>query len=225
VGAFLSLILFGILQAQAFTYWRNCEKDGLWMKLFIGILVTLDALNSAFTIAWMYKLLIDSWGDMTPLLVVDWLAASQPITAGVIQCLVQLFFVRRLHYIAGQNWLTCFILVCVLLTVVGSVGGGIAIFLFKEYARLSEIQWISEVWGVAATIADISITVAMTHHLRRAKGNFVATDRVLDRIIHLTLQNGFLMSFWALLNTCLWVFVSLYYNLRLIPHTYSPLDS
>ncbi|KZP20600.1 hypothetical protein FIBSPDRAFT_742145, partial [Athelia psychrophila] len=158
-------------------------RDGQWMKLYVGILVTLDILNSAFAMAWMYKLLIDGWGDMAPFLVVDWLFASQPMTSGVIQCVAQLFFVRRLHYIAGQNWLTGFILVCALLTVVVTIGVGVAMFLFKEYARTSEPRWVSAIWGVAATVADVSITVAMSYYLRRARGNFVATDRLLDRVI------------------------------------------
>ncbi|KZP16461.1 hypothetical protein FIBSPDRAFT_1047540 [Athelia psychrophila] len=154
----------------------------------------------------MYKLLINSWGDIAPFLVVEWLFASQPMTSGVIQCLVQLFFVRRLHYIADQHWLPGFVLVCALLAVVGGVGGGLAGLLVKEYARASELEWVAAVWGVGSTVADISITVALTYHLRRARGNFVVTDRLLDRIIRLTLQDGFLMSFWALLSLCLWVF-------------------
>lgn len=131
----------------------------------------------------MYTLLVNGWGDISPFLVVDWLFASQPIASGVVQSLVQLFFVRRLHYIAGRNWLTGFIFACALLTVIGGVGGGVALYVFKEYARASELEWVTAIWGVAATVADISITVAMTYYLRRARGNFAATDRLLDRII------------------------------------------
>ncbi|KZP12121.1 hypothetical protein FIBSPDRAFT_168833 [Athelia psychrophila] len=52
--------------------------------------------------------------------------------------------------------------------------------------------------------ADITITVAMTYHLRRAKGTFQRTERLLDRIIILTLQNGSLTTLLALFNVCLY---------------------
>lgn len=133
--------------------------------------------------------------------------AADPMLAGLIAFQVQMFFAWRLHIIgstrypelvaqkppwssllaeyviAKQNWLTSFICICSFATLLGGMGTGMAILWIKEYTLFLRFEPIASVWGISAAVADFTITVAMTYHLRRAKGGFEATDRLLDRVI------------------------------------------
>ncbi|KZP18612.1 hypothetical protein FIBSPDRAFT_1046113 [Athelia psychrophila] len=237
IGCFLSLILFGIILAQAFTYYQHCEKDGLRLQVFVGILVALDAVSTSLAMAWVYGLFIHGWGNAAALQMDNWLIAADPMLAGGIACIVQLFFAWRLHIIgstrypelvtrepprssalaeyviAKQNWLTAFICICSFATLLGGIGTGIGVLWVKEYTHFLRFEPIASVWGVSAAVADFTITVAMTYHLRRAKGGFEATDRLLNRVIQLTLQNGLLTSLTAFLNLWLYLFLTKPYDI------------
>lgn len=60
---------------------------------------------------------------------------------------------------------------------------GIAVLWVGDYSLFMEFKPVVSMWGVSASVADLTITVAMTYHLHRAKGGFEATDRLLDHII------------------------------------------
>ncbi|KAF7980705.1 hypothetical protein HWV62_37165 [Athelia sp. TMB] len=182
IGVFISLILFGII---VFTYFQNCDKDPLWQKLFVGTIFLLDTLSSVLAMAWMYYLLIDNWGQIEAFTFGDWLLAADPMVAGVIAFMVQLFFAWRIHIVAKTVWLTLAIVICAFLTLCGGLGTGIAVLWVKEYALFANFQQIATIWLISASMGDIGITISLTHHLRRRKGTFRATDRLLDRIIQL----------------------------------------
>lgn len=165
----------------------------------------------------MYHLFIDGWGDITYFESSDLLLALDPITAGIVAFLVQLFFAWRLHIIAAQPVLTIFIVALSLLTVAGAVGTGIVVYLTKEFIYFQRplVRQITCIWLISTAVADICICGALTFHLRRRRGSYDATDRLLDRIIRrecfllswtvcactnylpVTVQNGLLTSLLA----------------------------
>lgn len=131
----------------------------------------------------MYRLFIDGWGDLTAFETGTWLLASDPMLAGIIACMVQLFFAWRLQIISKQWWLTAFIAICSVATVCGAVGTGIAVLWVEKFTLFQTFEPIVIVWEVSGVVADVTIAIAMTYYLRRYRGSFEATDRLLDRII------------------------------------------
>ncbi|KZP27535.1 hypothetical protein FIBSPDRAFT_1040088 [Athelia psychrophila] len=215
IGVFISLVLYGIIVAQVFTYYQYSEKDPLWQKVFVGILFSLDSLSSALAMAWMYQLLIDNWGNIVAFESGDWLLGSDPMVAGVVAFMVQLFFAWRIHIIAGQPLLTMGIVACSFATLCGGIGTGIAVLWVKNYALFASFRPIAIVWLISATVGDISITVALTYHLRRRKGTFAATDRMLDRIVQLTIQNGLLTALVSIVDMTLYLSTPIPYHIAL----------
>ncbi|KZP05266.1 hypothetical protein FIBSPDRAFT_967434 [Athelia psychrophila] len=139
-------------------------------------------------------------GHIAKLVKVNPLSAVACAAIGLTQCAVQLFFAWRLHIISAipyqsstfslrgfmitkQHWLTVFICICSLPTLVGYVGTGLAALLVKDYLHLASIAPIVLTSGFSTVVADVLITLAMTYHLHRAKGTFARTDRFLDHII------------------------------------------
>ncbi|KZP12890.1 hypothetical protein FIBSPDRAFT_961065 [Athelia psychrophila] len=246
VGAFFNAILLGIMLAQAFTFAQNSERDPLWLKIYIGSLVALDTTTSIFTTAWIYSLFIVGWGDNTVFTWADWFSASHCIFFGIIPCMAQMFFAWRLHRIsqyytrliqdpssartwgdfivAKQPYFTKFIIVCSCFTLLGGIGTFAATIWLREYALFYKFAPIASVWGASAATTDVSIAIAMTYHLRRAKGTFEATNRLLDRIIQNTLQNGFLTAIFCLTTLVLYLFIPQPYYLTgtfILPKIYS----
>lgn len=131
----------------------------------------------------MYQLLIDNWGNIVAFESGDWLLAVDPMVAGMVAFMVQLFFAWRIHIIASKPILTIAIVLCSLFTLCGGIGTGIAVLWVKDYALFANFRQIAIIWLISATVGDISITAALTYHLRRRKGSFEATDRLLDRIV------------------------------------------
>lgn len=153
----------------------------------------------------MYRLLIEDRGDITMLAKADPLPAAVDTIIGLTLCIVQLFFAWRLHIIGTtiypglaqpsvfslrgftitrQHWLTLLISICSLVPLVGDVWTGIASLpRATDYVHPASIAPIDVTSGCFTIVADILITWAMTYHLRRAKGTFARTDRLLDRII------------------------------------------
>lgn len=131
----------------------------------------------------MYYLFVDNWGSIEAFTTGDWLLAADPMVAGIIAFMVQGFFAWRIHVISKDAFLTSFIVICSVLTLCGGIGTGIAVLWVQSYARFAEFRQIAVIWLISAVVGDVSITAALTYHLRRRKGNFEATDRLLDRIV------------------------------------------
>lgn len=53
----------------------------------------------------------------------------------------------------------------------------------SSYARFAEFQPIATIWLVSSVVADIGISVTLTVHLRRRRGAFARTNKLLDDII------------------------------------------
>ncbi|KZP26295.1 hypothetical protein FIBSPDRAFT_928731 [Athelia psychrophila] len=224
IGVFLSLMLLGIVISQVFTYYQNYERDPLWLKWFVAVMFALDLLSSVLAIAWMYQLLIDNWGQIAAFTQGDWLLAADPMLAGIVACMAQCFFAWRIYVLTSSRWLTAIIACCAVVTACGGIGTGIAVLWVKKYTLFLTFKQITVLWLVSAAVGAIGITISLTYHLRRRKGSFEATDKVLDRIIQLTIQNGFFTAIVAITDVCMYLAVPLPYHMALsflMPKLYS----
>ncbi|KZP13817.1 hypothetical protein FIBSPDRAFT_868948 [Athelia psychrophila] len=224
IGVFLSLILFGIVVSQTFAYYDNCDKDPRWLKWFVAILFAWDLLSSILAIAWMYELLIDNWGQIAAFTHGDWLLAGDPIIIGIVASMAQGFFAWRVYVITSSRWLAAFIATCAVTTGLAGIGTGIASLWVREYVLFVNFKQVMVIFLVSAAVGDFSITVLVTYHLRRRKGTFEATDKILDSIIRLTIQNGFITGIIAILDLCVYFASPLPYHMGisfLMPKLYS----
>lgn len=177
---------------------HTIPSDRLWQKLLVGTLVILDVLSSVLAMMWFYTLFINGWGNIAAFASADWLLAADPMIAGVVAGLVELFFAWRLHVLGNRYWLTIFIIACALFTFLGGVGTGIAVYWVGNFALLGAIRPIVMLWQISAVVADITITVTLTYHLRYRRTSIRATDRLLDRIT----QREYLMSDFLSPRSC-----------------------
>ncbi|GJE92039.1 hypothetical protein PsYK624_081920 [Phanerochaete sordida] len=76
LGIFLNTLLYGAVIVQAQMYYVNFRKDCIGIKAYVAILLLADTLNTSFNIAWIYKVLVNNFGNMDALMTADWLNAS-----------------------------------------------------------------------------------------------------------------------------------------------------
>ncbi|EIN08873.1 hypothetical protein PUNSTDRAFT_68337 [Punctularia strigosozonata HHB-11173 SS5] len=83
---------------------------------------------------------------------------------------------------------------------VGGIGTAIAIRFIPEFTQYQRFRAVVIVWLISAAACDTAITISLTWNLRRHKTGFAATDRLVDKIIRTTVQNGLITSIWAIMD-------------------------
>ncbi|KZP28258.1 hypothetical protein FIBSPDRAFT_927675 [Athelia psychrophila] len=202
LGAFISLVLLGIIVAQAFTYFQNYDRDPIWQKAFVGVLVAFDMASSGMVMSWMYNLLVNGWGDITYFEARSWYLAMDPISVGIIAFMVQLFFAWRLHVIAASRWLTLLIVVISFATLCGAIGSAIAVLIVRDFTNFGRagVRGVTCVWLISTAVADVFICGALTYYLLRQKGTHAGAGHLVDRVTRLSIQNGLLTTLLALVT-------------------------
>ncbi|PBK89897.1 hypothetical protein ARMGADRAFT_1015032 [Armillaria gallica] len=192
---------------QLYIYFDRYPKDNVWLKVFIVVLFTLDVLNSVFTIMWVYKFLIDNFGNLVALNKADWTVMTDPILTGVMSGMVQVFFAWKIWVLTKNYFYVGAILICALTSSAGGVAASITAVPIMDSADWNELRSklykLSLVWLAPAALGDLIITVVITIHLQRAKGSIRRTNRLLNKIIRLTMQNGLLTATVALIDLIL----------------------
>ncbi|KAK0480705.1 hypothetical protein IW261DRAFT_1135327 [Armillaria novae-zelandiae] len=207
ISVFLSILLLGAMIVQLYIYFDRYPKDRVWLKVFIVVLFTLDILNSVFVIMWVYKLLIDNFGNFAAFTKSDWTVMSDSLLAGIMAGMVQGFFAWKIWILTKNYFYVGVIVICALTSSAGGIATSIGGFRIIDSADWNELRnkldKLSLVWLAPAALGDLVITVVITISLQRAKGSIRRTNRVLNRIIRLTMQNGLLTATVALIDLIL----------------------
>ncbi|KZT03225.1 uncharacterized protein LAESUDRAFT_660289 [Laetiporus sulphureus 93-53] len=72
IGAFVSAVLFGVTNLQAFIYFQRYSSDGVWSKLTVCWLWLLDAVHLAFVVHMVYWYLVTNYFNPLELTVIVW---------------------------------------------------------------------------------------------------------------------------------------------------------
>ncbi|KAK0465920.1 uncharacterized protein EV420DRAFT_1709271 [Desarmillaria tabescens] len=194
MSVFLSILLLGALLVQLYIYFDRYPKDNIWLKVFVIVLFTLDVLNSLFVLMWVYKLLIDNFGNLVAFTKSDWTITTDPFLLGIMAGMVQGFFAWKIWVLTKNYYYVGAVVICALTSSVGGIVTSIIGFLVIDSTNWDglrdKLDRPSLVWLIPAALGDLIIAVVITICLQRAKGSIRRTNRILNRIIRLTMQNG-----------------------------------
>ncbi|KAK0501018.1 hypothetical protein EDD18DRAFT_1147024 [Armillaria luteobubalina] len=162
---------------QLFIYFDRYPKDNIWLKVFVIVLFTLDVLNSVFVLMWVYKLLIDNFGNLVAFTKADWTATTDPLLAGIMAGMVQGFFAWKIWVLTKNYFYVGVIVLCAFII-------GFLVNNSVDWDGLRDkLDAPSLVWLIPAALGDLIIAVVITICLQRAKGSIRRTNRILNRII------------------------------------------
>ncbi|KAF9022352.1 hypothetical protein BDZ89DRAFT_1070745 [Hymenopellis radicata] len=213
IGIFVSLVLMGIIVSQTWNYYNNYPEDSKWLKLYVSSVFLVDFMSSFFLLWWMYDLLINDWGNIIPYTQLHWALATDPILEGLIGPMVQAYYAWRIHVISGTYWVSGIIMCCSLMALGGGIAGTHAAATLVTFEALAGAKVTVIFWLLPAAISDLIIALALTYYLRKHKGRFQASDKVLDKIIRMTVQNGLLTAVTAVVDVIMYFTVTTPYHI------------
>ncbi|GJE92018.1 hypothetical protein PsYK624_081710 [Phanerochaete sordida] len=194
LGIFLNTLLYGAVIVQAQMYYVRFRRDRVGYKAFVGVLLVADTLNTSFNIAWIYKVLVDNFGNKDSLMVSDWLNASEHAMAGLVAMMCQMFYARRIYILTRKKSITALITVTSCLTGICATGTAIAVGMRPEFSRLQSLKAVVLPWLISNTICDVTIAVTLSAFLSKRKTGFERTDALIKKIIFTTISNGLLTA-------------------------------
>ncbi|EGN98316.1 hypothetical protein SERLA73DRAFT_183263 [Serpula lacrymans var. lacrymans S7.3] len=205
IGVILNVALYGIMITQTFLYFTTYKKDRLWMKFFVSFLFIADTVNAVFDIVYIYDSLVVHFGDDTYLATANWVFGTDPAMTGIIGSMVQAFFAWRVYIISRNLWTTCAILGCAAAGCLCSIGTSIGIGIVPQFIEFQKFQVVVIIWLVCAALGDVLITISLVWHLNTHKTGFSSTDDVINRIVKLTVQTGFITAVWAVVDLVIYL--------------------
>ncbi|THH27351.1 hypothetical protein EUX98_g6838 [Antrodiella citrinella] len=183
---------------QSVNYWTTYRRDPTWMKLYVGLLLFADTLNSVFNMAWIYNVLVNNFGNDAALERADWLFESQEAMAGITAMFVQLFYAWRIHVLLRNVWIVSMVVITSLVAGFSGVGTAIAVSIRPDFAGFQHLKVIVIIWLVGSAVCDILIAMTLLIHLRKYRTGILAPDTVLTRITRVIMSTGLLTSTFAL---------------------------
>ncbi|KAI9451222.1 hypothetical protein BJY52DRAFT_126078 [Lactarius psammicola] len=98
IGVVLSAIIYGITWQQGYAYYTiHGNKDRLFLKILVSLLMVLDSVNLAFAAHGSYITSITNFGDYAADAHLPWSIPSIGITGMFLEVLIQHFYAYRVY--------------------------------------------------------------------------------------------------------------------------------
>ncbi|KAH8825890.1 hypothetical protein DL96DRAFT_1610160 [Flagelloscypha sp. PMI_526] len=213
VGAFLHNILFGILIVQVYIYYSFFPKDKRSIKALVYSVFLIELAQTLMRAFDAYNNEVVHWGDPDFVGthvghrgdVLTWL--SMPILTAISGGIVQVYFGYRIYIFSKSIWVASAIWLPALL----QVGSGLGVGLVDKVQRHGgaantkgaagniNTTIVLTIWLVTTLVTDILIAGLLTYYLYSMKSGIKESDRLVTRIIRLTVETGSLTAVAAIL--------------------------
>ncbi|KIK57220.1 hypothetical protein GYMLUDRAFT_173227 [Collybiopsis luxurians FD-317 M1] len=200
IGYSFNLILYGIMITQVYLYFNTFKKDRLWMKILVIILFIADTMNTLFDALYLYDSLIIHFVDYSNIQSFSVFHRSQSFYSALIAGAVQLFFSWRVKVLTTNWWLVAIVGLAAITGLVGGLITAYEVGVTPRFVDFRSFKWSVIMWLAGECFGDITITSVLPAHQRKHKTGFQASDELVDRIIRLTVQTGFVTALCATLD-------------------------
>ncbi|KAE9398848.1 hypothetical protein BT96DRAFT_994549 [Gymnopus androsaceus JB14] len=221
IGFMFNTLLLGVLTVQVHHYQTTFKKDKAWMKTFVYILYLCNIVNTVLMADYLYNSLIVHFADVEYLQRANWVFASDPALTGIIATCVQIFFSWRVKVLTRSNLTALPVLALTVAGCVGALVSAVEISFFPRFTDFVDFKAWVLLWLLGQSAADVMITLVLVLHLwyerrrreflwiqvtniaafqRRHKTGFPTSDEIVDKIIRLTVQTGFITTVCAIVD-------------------------
>ncbi|KAI0799564.1 hypothetical protein BC629DRAFT_182469 [Irpex lacteus] len=197
----MAFLLFGIAVMQLYNYSLYYTRDSLPIKITVYGVFLLDVFQSLTVAVLGYYELCSGWGRPLKLLELNWTFSAVPFVTGLVAAWVQGFYAWRIYKIGEWKILPALIIAIALMQFSAALSIAIGVPTLKDVTELHLQYRRTIVWLGGAVAADVIIAVAMLYLLftvRRSK--FERTQRVINRLIKLTVETGVVTATSALME-------------------------
>ncbi|QRV92307.1 hypothetical protein RhiJN_20325 [Ceratobasidium sp. AG-Ba] len=194
LGAFLNVLLYGVLLTQVILYFVVHKKDKTWIKLMVLWLLVLETLNSIFDVGFVYRYMIDLFGNFEAIQHSHWFFHIEPLMTVIIASTTQCFFAWRVTRLTERPWVGWCIAGAVFIQFLAGAATTAGAWVVVDFARFSELKIPICVWLAMSAAIDVTITGVLTWYLHSHRTGFPGTDDVITRVIRCKLYTNSLMS-------------------------------
>jgi len=193
---YLSLILYGIVIAQTYTYALHAKDDPFILKLTVTVVGVLETVHMALMLhsTYLYSALDFGHPQLLPLIPVS--AGASVMLGMVITACVQMFYIRRIYILSAKNWLlTTIVSVMLFVRVPFSFTAGALMYTLHTWnefrVQIGPLVAVCVGLGLSAVV-DITIASMLIYYLYKARTGFKSTDRLIHTLMAYTVNSGFI---------------------------------
>jgi len=203
-GPMINWGLYGALCVQTYVYSYNFPDDKWYLKALAYFVFLLETVQTALTGADVYFWFMAGFGNIERLKDSNFSPIDSPTIDAFISLIVQGFFCYRIWTLNKRAlWICLLIAVLAVVQAIGAAWGGIKSATLGTYSVVKPGQYL---WLITSALADILIALVMTFQLRKMsahEGRF--SNRVVPRIVQLTIETNTLTASVALISFVLYV--------------------
>ncbi|TCD61562.1 hypothetical protein EIP91_008253 [Steccherinum ochraceum] len=210
ISQFMNWGLFGVLTVQLYIYYLAFPGDPRHRKLTVAMLYALETVQLILTTHDAFITYAAQWGDLAHVDGIKTLWIGIPIMTGLIGCVVQLFYARRVLLISrGNFWITGAVVITAITQAGLSIWAGVVA---REIGQLTILPWshnfnVFVVWLGTTAFCDLIITLSISYYLYKARRSLASrrTSIIVTRLIKLTIETGFVTAASAIVEAILFV--------------------
>ncbi|KAJ7611682.1 hypothetical protein FB45DRAFT_314326 [Roridomyces roridus] len=210
IGTLLNWALFGMLIIQTAMFFIAFPSDPKLTKLLVLAIFILEFVQTFSNGRDMMRVFGIDWGNLEVLDEVGWAWFSTPVMGSIIASVGQVFYARRL-FILGQRhvWLPALVILVSAVQLGAGIWTGVNICRAGRFSLLQEDNVAATAtWLATTAICDLLIVAGTVFYLIGARTPEFrqTTNKVLMRIILMTVETGLLTAVFAIVD--LYLFAS-----------------
>ncbi|KAH8834673.1 hypothetical protein DL96DRAFT_1704265 [Flagelloscypha sp. PMI_526] len=199
IGFFFNLFLCGVLVVQVYIYYMAFGKDQLGIRAIVYSVFILELAQTLMKCVDRFQIDVESYTNPGVLndQKTSWFAI--PILTACTSGIVQAFFGFRV-YVFSKSWIMATL---VWIATAAQIGSGIAQGVISAPLTLAgvaaETRNTIVTWVVSTVVCDVLIAVLLSYYLRKMKSGVQKSDKLITRIVRLTVETGTATAVWAIL--------------------------
>ncbi|KAF7368849.1 hypothetical protein MVEN_00210400 [Mycena venus] len=152
-----------------------------------SVLFSLVGLVGAY--ADVYVPTVTFWGNPAALLTETWSVPVYSCANACIALTVNSYLISRFYGLSKNIFVT---LVLCLIALFAFVMAFLVIFLYPgvDEENFQKVKKLSITWSISCVVSDVSIATSLVLTLRRMKSGFMSTNRLIRRVVIVSIQNG-----------------------------------
>ncbi|KAF8588253.1 hypothetical protein K439DRAFT_1406554 [Ramaria rubella] len=207
IGHLFNYGLFGVLSAQVYIYTLAFPDDPKRLKSIVYGLYTVEVAQVILAARDAVAVLGAGWGNPKALNSPQLLWIDIPIMSGIVSACVQSFFAWRITLLSKSWLLGAFICTISVMQAVGAIITGVIAFTTNDDSELQYKTFKScTVWLGGSAACDMLIASCMVYFCQKSHTSYnTTTDRLLSRLVRLTVQTGMLTASVAIVDLVLFL--------------------
>ncbi|KAK0498393.1 hypothetical protein EDD18DRAFT_1157543 [Armillaria luteobubalina] len=199
IGVVIASMVYGLSLLQLYSYitGRCSDKDGLFLKAFIAVLMSVNTLHLVLVCHSLYYYTITHFADFEVLAVSTWSAAVHIPVGAVVSSLVQFFYAYRLYLLNGRKYAVPTIIVSRVFSVLQTAMGislAVKISTIRYFTKAKLIQPYSVSTLACECLCNIIITLAMAHCIRKSETGPLSSKKLQERVYYVISTGALTMA-------------------------------